>query len=71
MAMFERRLFNKPIAVTIQNMEAGQTEFFQIPWNKIGYLKRIEIGRTCAPEASGCFTFEIWDDFEDGITETS
>ncbi|GAI38494.1 unnamed protein product, partial [marine sediment metagenome] len=72
MAMFERRLFNKPIAVTKQDMVSGvnfhlpdpyvdppvtgPTRFFQIPWNKLGYLKRIQIGRGC-DGASGCFTF--------------
>lgn len=86
MAMFERRLFNKPIAVTKQDMVSGvnfhlpdpyvdppvtgPTRFFQIPWNKLGYLKRIQIGRGC-DGASGCFTFQIWDDYEDEITEVS
>lgn len=87
MAMFERKLFNKPIAVTKQFMASGvdfeglpfpyvadpvppltgPTRFFQIPWNKLGYLKRIEIGRGC-DGASGCFTFEIWDDYADLLT---
>lgn len=78
MSMFERRLFTKPIAVTHQGMSSGissdidtWTSFFTIPWNKLGYLKRIEVGRTCAPEASGCFVFDIWDDFYDPITEVS
>lgn len=46
--------------------EEGPTRFFQIPWAKLGYLKRIEIGRGCNG-ASGCFTFQIWDDFVDDM----
>ena len=77
MAMFERRLFNKPIAVTQQNMSSGVssaigswTPFFTIPWNKLGYLKRIEVGRGC-DGASGCLTFEIWDNYADLLTPWS
>lgn len=77
MAMFERRLFKKPICVTQQDMSSGVsstigtwTSFFSIPWNKLGYLKRIEIGKGCNG-ASGCVEFDIWDDFYDPITEVS
>lgn len=77
MAMFERSLFNKPVAVThkamvsgVQSLLSTMTNFFTISWNKLGYLKRIEIGRGCNG-ASGCFQFEIWDDFYDPITEVS
>jgi len=72
MAMFERSLFNKPIARTIQGMASGVssdittgTLFFAIPWNKLGYLKRVE-----AHGPSGVF-IEIWDDFDDPVTDVS
>jgi hypothetical protein len=72
MAMFERSLFDKPIARTIQAMASGVssdiatwTFFFGIPWNKLGYLKRVE-----AHGPSGVF-IEIWDDFHDPITMVS
>jgi hypothetical protein len=72
MAMFERSLFNKPIAVTHQQMTSGVssdittgTLFFGIPWNKLGYLKRIE-----AHGPSGVF-IEVWDNFYDSITAAS
>ncbi len=79
MAMFERRMFLKPICATHQFMASGIAtdietwqDFFTIPWNKLGYLKRIEIGRTCSEFAySGCVKFEIYDDFYDPITEVS
>lgn len=47
------------------------THFFTVPWNKLGYLKRIEIGRGCHAAASGCALFDIYDDFYDAITEVS
>lgn len=72
MAMFERSLFNKPIARTIQGMASGVssdittgTFFFGSPWAKLMYLKRIE-----AHGPSGVF-IEIYDNFEDEITEAS
>ena len=72
MAMFERSLFNKPIAVTHQHMMSGVssdittgTWFFGIPWNKLGYLKRVE-----CHGPSGVF-IEIYDDFEDPLTDAS
>lgn len=79
MSMFERALFNKPIANTHQFMASGSAtdistwqDFFTVPWNRLGYLKRIEIGRTCAEFVqSGCVKFEIYDDFYDPITEVS
>lgn len=77
MAMFERRLFLKPICHTEQYMPSGVegdlstwTRFFGIPWDHLGYLKRIEIGRTC-DGVSGCFFVQIWDNFYDPITEVS
>lgn len=77
MAIFERRLFLKPICNTEQDMPSGVsdtistwTSFFTVPYNKLGYLKRIELGRGC-DGASGCFTFDIWDDFYDPITSVS
>jgi len=70
--MFERALFNKPIARTIQNMMSGVssdittgTLFFNVPWAKLGYLKRVE-----CHGPSGVF-IEIWDDFDDPITDVS
>ncbi len=72
MSMFERSLFNKPIALTHQDMASGYsgdittgTLFFGIPWNKLGYLKRVEIHGP-----SGVLV-EIWDDFIDPITDAS
>jgi hypothetical protein len=72
MAMFERSLFDKPIAMTIQSLPSGVssdittgTLFFGIPWNKLGYLKRIQ-----AHGPSGV-SIEIWDNFNDSITDTS
>jgi len=72
MAMFERSLFDKPISITRQGMTSGVssdittgTLFFGIPWNKLGYLKRIE-----AHGPSGVF-IEVWDNFYDSITAAS
>lgn len=70
MGMYERRLFLKPVCRTEQYVASGisgdsesWTRILTIPWDKLGYLKRIEIGRTCEAEASGCATLDIWDDF--------
>jgi len=78
MAMYERRLFLKPICRTTQGVPSGissditdWTMMFNIPWNKLGYLKRIEIGRACHEETSGCVVVDIYDDFYDPITEVS
>jgi hypothetical protein len=72
MAMFERALFNKPIAMTKQNMSSGVssdiatgTLFFGSPWAKLMYLKRIE-----AYGPSGVI-IELWDNFSDAVTGAS
>lgn len=72
MAMFERALFNKPIAMTIQSMASGVssdittgTLFFGIPWNKLGYLKRVQC------HGPSGVVIEIWDDFIDSVTLAS
>lgn len=72
MAMFERALFLKPVARTIQGMASGVssnittgTLFFGIPWNKLGYLSRVQ-----CHGPSGVF-IEIWDNFIDSVTLAS
>lgn len=77
MAMWQRQMFLKPISVLKQDVASGVgtdittwTRFYAIPWNKLGYLKRIEVGRGC-DGASGCMTIEIWDNFYDPITLVS
>lgn len=82
MSMFERRLFKKPIAVTRQSLVSGSnfpvdgyveppttgpTKFLQIPYNRLGFLKRIE--------STGISGFDvhldIYDDYYDALTEVS
>jgi len=77
MAMYERRLFLKPICKTERNVPSGVssdittgTHFFGSPWNRLMYLKRIEIGRGCNG-VSGCAEVEIWDNFSDSVTGVS
>lgn len=82
MAMFERKLFKKPIAVTRQDLvsgytfpaggyveppTAGPTRFFSIPWDRLGFLKRVE-----ATGVSGYDVhLRIYDDYYDEITKAS
>lgn len=68
MSIFLRKSFNKPIAVTHQGMASGtDVSFFQIPFAKLGYLKRIQVGRGCNG-ASGCIELDIFDTFADPLT---
>lgn len=71
MSIFVRRLFNKPLAETVQGIASGtDVTLFEIPWNRLGFLKRVQIGRGCNG-ASGCIEFKIYDNYQDTLTDTS
>lgn len=66
--MFQRNLFKKPIDETQRDMASGTvTSFFTIPWNKLGFLKRVEIKNDTQSAAN----ITIRDNYNDSITSAS
>lgn len=75
--IFERHTFKKPMSHTEQSIASGTAgdyttgvSLFSVPWDRIGYLKRVELGRG-SDTISGCLTFELWDHFSDDQTDVS